>query len=172
MWRPASRDGGSELAGETVSSTPQSAGLLLFRLREGRLEVLLVHPGGPLWKNRDEGVWSLPKGLIDAGEEPLAAAVREVREETGYEARGPFLPLGMVKLASGKRIYAWACEGDLDPSQIRSNLVEIEFPPKSGRKIAVPEVDRGQWFPLETARKKIHPAQVPFLDRLAALKTG
>lgn len=127
-----------------------------------------MHPGGPYWKNRDQGVWSIPKGLIDEGEQPLAAAVRELREETGYLAQGPFVPLGTVQLASGKRIHAWACEGDLDPAQIHSNLVEVEFPPRSGRKIRVPEVDRGDWFTLDVAREKLHPAQRPLLDRLAA----
>jgi predicted NUDIX family NTP pyrophosphohydrolase len=151
-----------------VPQVPQSAGILLFRRRRGRLEVLLVHPGGPYWKNRDQGVWSIPKGLIDEGEQPLAAAVRELREETGYLAQGPFVPLGTVQLASGKRIHAWACEGDLDPAQIHSNLVEVEFPPRSGRKIRVPEVDRGDWFTLDVAREKLHPAQRPLLDRLAA----
>jgi predicted NUDIX family NTP pyrophosphohydrolase len=151
-----------------MAKAPESAGLLIYRRRGGALEVFLVHPGGPYWKNRDEGVWSIPKGLVDPGEERLAAAVREVREETGYEARGPFIPLGSVKLPSGKRIHAWACEGDLDPAQVRSNLVEVEFPPRSGRRITVPEVDRGQWFTLDVARQKIHPAQVPLLDRLAA----
>jgi predicted NUDIX family NTP pyrophosphohydrolase len=151
-----------------MAKTPESAGLVLYRRQDGSVEVFLVHPGGPYWQNRDVGVWSIPKGLIDPHEEPLAAAIREVREETGYEARGPFVPLGSVKLPSGKRIHAWACEGDLDPSQVRSNLVQVEFPPRSGRTLAVPEVDRGQWFTLDVARQKLHPAQVPFLERLAA----
>lgn len=151
-----------------MAKSPESAGLVIYRRRGGSLEVFLVHPGGPYWKNRDLGVWSIPKGLIDPDEEPLAAAIREVREETGYDATGPFLPLGWVQLASGKRIYAWACEGDLDPAQLTSNLVPVEFPPRSGRLIDVPEVDRGQWFTLDVARQKIHPAQTPFLERLAA----
>jgi predicted NUDIX family NTP pyrophosphohydrolase len=148
--------------------TAISAGLLLFRRTSGELEVFLVHPGGPFWKNRDAGAWSIPKGLIDEGEEPLAAACRELTEETGTVATGPYIPLGTVQQRAGKRIHAWACAGDADPAQVKSNLTKIELPRGSGHWIEIPEIDRAAWFSLPIAREKINPAQAAFLDRLEA----
>jgi predicted NUDIX family NTP pyrophosphohydrolase len=145
-----------------------SAGLLLYRRREGALEVLLVHPGGPFWARKDAGAWSIPKGEIDATEEPLAAARREFTEETGFPAEGSFQPLTPVTQASGKIVHAWAVEGDVDPAGLRSNAFSIEWPPRSGRQQSFPEVDRAAWFPLDVARQKINPAQAALLDELVA----
>ena len=145
----------------------ESAGILLFRRGEGGLEVFLAHPGGPFWARRDEGAWTVPKGLIDPGEDPLAAARREFREETGATVDGEFLPLGQVRLKSGKTVQVWAVEGSLDPATVRSNAVSIEWPPRSGRIREYPEVDRCAWFELPAARRKIHPSQASLLDRLA-----
>jgi predicted NUDIX family NTP pyrophosphohydrolase len=145
----------------------KSAGLLMFRRTPaGEVEVLLAHPGGPYWRNKDAGAWSLPKGEYEDPEEPLAAALREWREETGFDATPPYLPLGEAKLKSGKRITAWAFEGDCDPSALAGNTFEIEWPPKSGRMQSFPEVDRVQWFDLNEARERIHAAQSAFIDRL------
>ncbi len=144
----------------------RSAGILMFRQGEGGPEVLLVHPGGPFWAHRDEGAWSIPKGLCDADEPPLAAARREFEEETGFPVDGEFLDLGELKLPSGKRLRVWAVEGELDAERIRSNTFEMEWPKGSGRRIEVPEVDRGAWYGMEEARRKISPGQAPFLDRL------
>jgi predicted NUDIX family NTP pyrophosphohydrolase len=146
-----------------------SAGLLLFRERSGHLEVLLVHPGGPFWKNKDEGAWSIPKGELSDGEDPLAAARREFEEETGFRAEGEAIPLRQLKQAGGKVIHAWAVRGDLDPDHIRSNSFSLEWPPKSGRIQEFPEVDRAGWFPLDLARSKMLKGQVGFLDQLQAL---
>ena len=145
-----------------------SAGLLLFRRpTPGGLEVLLVHPGGPYWKNRDDGAWSLPKGEIEDGADALATALREFEEETGFAPPGgPHAPLGSVKTKSGKTIHAWATEGDCDPQQIVSNQFEIEWPPRSGKTQCFPEVDRAGFFTVDAARTKLHEAQHPFLDRL------
>ncbi len=143
-----------------------SAGLLPYRRKKGVLEVLLVHPGGPFFQHRDAGVWSIAKGEIDPGEDALAAAVREFREETGFEPHGPYLPLGTVRQPSGKIVQAWAFAGDFDPARLRSNSFRLEWPPNSGRMRAFPEVDRAGWFDLETARHKLLPAQTAFLDRL------
>jgi predicted NUDIX family NTP pyrophosphohydrolase len=148
--------------------TKRSAGLLLHRRREGALEVLLVHPGGPFWEKRDLGAWSIPKGEIDAGEEPLAAARREVEEETGLCASGPFEALGSVRQRGGKDVLAWAAAADFDPAQLRSATFELEWPPRSGRRRQFPEVDRAAWFTLPEARRRILPAQLPLLDRLEA----
>jgi predicted NUDIX family NTP pyrophosphohydrolase len=147
----------------------RSAGLLVFRRRGGGLEVLLVHPGGPLWARRDLGAWSIPKGEIEAGEDPLAAARREVEEETGLRAAGPFSALGEIRQPGGKRVLAWAMPGDFDPAALRSIAFELEWPPRSGRRQSFPEVDRAAWFPLAEARRRILPAQAPLLDRLAEL---
>ena len=144
-----------------------SAGLLMYRRREGDLEVLLVHPGGPLFVNRDDGFWSIPKGEVDADEDLLAAACREFTEETGLEPTGPFLPLGQIKQRGGKLVHAWAFEGDCDPASIRSNTFEMEWPPRSGRRQTFSEIDRAAFFDLDAARHKINPAQTTFLDTLA-----
>lgn len=143
-----------------------SAGLLLFRRTSPQIEVFLVHPGGPFWARKDEGAWSLPKGEYAEGEHPLDAARREFQEETGFDLDGDFLPLGEVRQSGGKLVTAWALEGDIDPSSVRSNTFSLEWPPKSGRTQAFPEVDRAAWFPLPAARAKLLKGQVPFLDRL------
>jgi predicted NUDIX family NTP pyrophosphohydrolase len=143
-----------------------SAGLLLFRRVAGKLEVFLAHPGGPYWGGKDAGAWTLPKGMIDPDEEPLAAACREFREETGIEPRGPFLPLGSVRQKAGKVIHAWAWEGDADPDRVTSNEVRLEWPRGSGRWMTFPEVDRCAWFELAVAREKLNPAQAEFIDVL------
>lgn len=148
----------------------KSAGLLMFRRRGAELEVLLAHPGGPFWRNKDQGAWTIPKGEYAEPEEPLAAAQREWHEETGQRASPPFFPLGEVTNRSGKRISAWAFEGEFDPGELRCNLFEIEWPPRSGRMQSYPEVDRVQWFGLPEARSRLHAAQVPLLDRLLRLK--
>jgi predicted NUDIX family NTP pyrophosphohydrolase len=148
----------------------RSAGILLFRRTSGELEVLLVHPGGPFWARRDAGAWSIPKGEVDAGEEARACALRELHEETGaaFAVDGDALvALGDVRQKSGKVVSAWALEGDLDADAIVSNAFELEWPPRSGRLQAFPEVDRAGWFALDAARAKLLPAQAPFLDRLA-----
>lgn len=139
----------------------------MFRHGPAGVEVLLAHPGGPFWARRDLGAWSLPKGELDPGELPLAAACREFTEETGYAVSGPFLPLGEVRQQSGKAVEAWAVEGDADPEALRCNTFEMEWPPRSGRLQAFPEVDRVAWFALDEARRRILPAQAPFLERLA-----
>ncbi len=146
-----------------------SAGLLLFRHGKAGAEVLLVHPGGPFFVRKDAGAWSIPKGEYEPDEAPLDAARREFEEETGYHVNGRFEPLGEVTLKSGKVITAWAVEGDADPAEVTSNNFTLEWPPRSGREREFPEVDRAAWFGLDAAREKIHPAQEPFLDRLASL---
>src|ERR1700694_6321577 len=137
----------------------RSAGLLMYRKPDADLEVFLVHPGGPFWAKKDFGAWSIPKGEYAAGEDPLAVAVREFEEETGVRLKGEFRPLGEVRQAGGKRVLAWALEGDLDPVALKSNSFEIEWPPKSGRKRSFPEIDRAEWFAPEAARAKILPGQ-------------
>jgi predicted NUDIX family NTP pyrophosphohydrolase len=150
-----------------------SAGILLYRYRDRGLEVFLVHPGGPFWKNKDAGAWSLPKGEYEAGEDSLAAAKREFREETGFAApEGEYLPLGEVKQAGGKLVTAWATEGDCRAEEIKSNTFELEWPPKSGRVQQIPEVDRAEWFALADARIKILSGQAEFLSRLAERLVG
>jgi predicted NUDIX family NTP pyrophosphohydrolase len=144
-----------------------SAGLLLFRRANGALEVFLVHPGGPFWKNKDAGAWSIPKGLVNDGEEPLAAACREFQEETGFQSHGPYIPLGTVQQKAGKLIHAWAFEGDADPDQLHSNTTKIELPRGSGRWLEILEIDRAAWFSPKHARQKINPAQAELIDRLA-----
>jgi predicted NUDIX family NTP pyrophosphohydrolase len=146
-----------------------SAGVLLYRVA-GTPEVLLVHPGGPLFAGRDLGVWSIPKGEIDEGEDPLAAGRREFAEEVGSPAPADDpTDLGEVRLRSGKRVRAFALEGDLDASAAVSNLFEMEWPPRSGRRQSFPEVDRAQWFSFDEARKRLNPAQAAFVDRLATI---
>jgi len=157
-----------------TSSAParQSAGLLLFRRPAGRLEVFLVHPGGPYWARKDLGAWSIPKGEFQAGEHALDAARREFREETGLEAAGSFLALKPVRQAGGKVVHAWAVEGDCDAASIRSNTFTLEWPPRSGRTVEFPEVDRAAWFGIPEARQRILPAQTPLLDQLEGLMSG
>jgi predicted NUDIX family NTP pyrophosphohydrolase len=144
----------------------RSAGILLYRYDSDNLSVLLVHPGGPFWENKDTGAWSIPKGLYATDEDPLSAAKREFQEETGFAVEGDFLDLGELKQPSGKIVHAWALAGDLDVSKLISNTFELEWPRHSGRKQVFPEVDKGAWFGLETAKQKISPGQAPFLDRL------
>jgi predicted NUDIX family NTP pyrophosphohydrolase len=143
----------------------QSAGLLLYRI-ENELQVLLVHPGGPFFRNKDEGAWTIPKGEIQPGEDPLEAARREFQEETGACPDGPLLGLQPIKQKGGKIVHAWAIRGNLDPAAIVSNTFRLEWPPKSGRITEFPEVDRAQWFTLDQARQKINAAQIPLLDEL------
>jgi predicted NUDIX family NTP pyrophosphohydrolase len=143
-----------------------SAGLLIFRRRDDRVEVLLVHPGGPFWANKDDGAWSLPKGEYTGPEDPLEAAKREFLEETGFMARGTFFPLGEARQPGGKRVTAWALEMEIDASAIRSNTFSLEWPPKSGKLREFPEVDRALWFTLPEARMKILKGQVYFLEKL------
>jgi predicted NUDIX family NTP pyrophosphohydrolase len=144
----------------------QSAGLLLFRRNGGALDVFLVHPGGPFWKNKDAGSWTIPKGEFASGEPPLDAARRELTEETGLRVEGPFLPLGSVKQAGGKVVHAWAVEADVDAGAIKSNTFQIEWPPRSGRMAEFPEIDRAAWFSHESAAEKISAAQREFIVRL------
>jgi predicted NUDIX family NTP pyrophosphohydrolase len=146
-----------------------SAGLLMYRVRDEQIEFLLVHPGGPFWKNKDAGAWTIPKGEIEPDEEPLAAARREFKEELGLEAAGPFIPLTPVKQKAGKVVHAWAFEGDCDPSQVQSNVFTMEWPPRSGRQAEFPEVDQAAFFGLEDARQKMNSAQTPFLDEVTEL---
>jgi predicted NUDIX family NTP pyrophosphohydrolase len=145
-----------------------SAGLLLFRERPGGVEVLLVHPGGPFFARRDAGAWSIAKGEVEAGEDLLSAARRELHEETGFTAAGAAIPLGTVRQKGGKIVHAWAVRGDADPEALRSNTFELEWPRGSGRRRAFPEVDRAAWFTLAEARQRMNPAQAPLLDRLVA----
>jgi predicted NUDIX family NTP pyrophosphohydrolase len=145
-----------------------SAGLLLFREVSGNLEVLLVHPGGPFWAKKDQGAWSIPKGEFDSDEDPLDAARREFQEETGFTAAGDAIPLEPLRQPSGKVVYAWAMQLDLDPAGLKSNTFSTEWPPKSGRQREFPEVDRAAWFAIDTARHKILKGQAGFLDQLEA----
>ena len=155
--------------------TAASAGILLYRRAGGTLEVLLAHPGGPYWRQQDFGSWSVPKGIAEEGEAWETVAAREFAEETGFElsavAREPSaapLDIGEVTLKSGKVIRAWAVEGDLDPAQASSNVIEIEWPPRTGRRLTIPEVDRVAWFGIDEAQRRAHPAQAAFVERLAA----
>jgi len=142
----------------------------LHRRRDLLLEVLLVHPGGPFWAKRDAGAWSIPKGEYGPDEDPLAAARREFEEELGVPPpSGAALVLGEIRQKSGKLVRAWALAGDLETAAIRSNMCEVEWPPRSSRTIEIPEVDRAEWFTVEVAREKLNPAQAPLLDRLAEL---
>lgn len=143
-----------------------SAGLLMYRVRDGELEFLLVHPGGPFWKNKDLGVWTIPKGELEPGENPLAAAQREFEEELGLKPQGPFVELTPVKQQGGKVVRAWAFAGDCDPATLKSNTFSLEWPPRSGRVQEFPEIDRGAWFGREQAREKINSAQASWLDEL------
>ncbi len=141
----------------------------MFRGSGNNVELFLVHPGGPFWRNKDTGAWSIPKGLIDPGEEPLAAARREFLEETGIEPSGDFLSLGTIQQKAGKVVHCWAFAGDADADSIKSNMARLEMPRGSGRWIVVPEVDRAGWFGPTVAREKINLAQAEFIDRLLTL---
>src|SRR3984885_2806734 len=148
----------------------RSAGLIMYRCVD-RLEVFLVHPGGPHFAKKDLGVWTVPKGEYLDGEQPLEAAKREFQEETGFAVSGDFLDLGWIKQKGGKIVSAWAFEGDCDPTKLVSNSCEMEWPPRSGRLIEIPEVDRGEWFSIDQAKQRIKPTQIPLVDRLiTALK--
>ena len=147
----------------------QSAGILLYRKKAGALEVFLVHPGGPFWKKKDAGAWSVPKGEINEGEDMLAAAVREFKEETGQELSGHFVPLKPVVQKAGKKVYAWAIAGDIDMTGLQSNTFLLEWPPKSGRQQEWPEVDKWGWFTLAEAREKMNASQAGFLEQLEEL---
>ena len=144
----------------------QSAGLLLYRFQHKKFEVLLVHPGGSFWKNKDAGAWSIPKGEFTEEEDALAAARREVQEELGQSFNGKFTALNPVKLKTGKVVHAWALEADFNPEKLVSNEFEMEWPPRSGKKIMIPEVDKSAWLSPAEAREKINPAQADFIDQL------
>lgn len=143
-----------------------SAGLLLYRRSGSGIELFLAHPGGPFWRRREIGAWTVPKGIIEDGEDPLTAARREFEEETGIVPVGPFLPLGSIRQKAGKTVHAWAWEGDADPGAIRSNEMEVEWPRGSGVRRNYPEVDRCGWFEPDSAREKINAAQAELIDRL------
>ena len=150
----------------------QSAGIIAYRRRDGQIEVLLGHPGGPFWAKKDEGAWSIPKGELDAAEAGLEAARREFEEETSVSPPdGGYLDLGSITQRSGKVVHAWAVEMDLDPSQAVSNTFALEWPPRSGKMIEVPEVDRVEWFGLDEAGRKANPAQVELIERLIVALT-
>ena len=144
----------------------KSAGILLYRTKNKIVEVLLVHPGGPFWIKKDAGAWTIPKGELNEDEEPFDAAVREMKEETGIILKGNSLELTPVKQKAGKLVYAWANEQDVDPSEIKSNEFEIEWPPKSGKKKLFPEIDKADWFDIKTAKEKINPGQLPLIEEL------
>jgi predicted NUDIX family NTP pyrophosphohydrolase len=151
----------------------KSAGILLYRIHNKIPEVMLVHPGGPVWKNKDLGAWSIPKGEYNEEEAPLEAALRELHEETGVQIKqSKCVPLTPIKQKSGKQVLAWAMKGDLDTDHIKSNLFEFEWPPKSGKKQFFPEVDKAGWFTFPEAKEKINPAQVALLDELDAMLKG
>ena len=147
----------------------KSAGILVYRFRAGQPEVLLVHPGGPYWAKKDAGAWGIPKGGFDDTEDPLAAARRELAEETGVEIDGTFIALQPIRQKGGKTVYAWAIEGDCDAAAIRSIMFEMEWPPRSGKMKEFPEVDRAGWFAMAEARVKMLESQLPLLDQLQAI---
>src|SRR5262247_1195916 len=147
----------------------ESAGVLMFKRRDGNLLVLLVHPGGPFWRRKDAGAWTIPKGERMAGEDAEATARREFAEELGTTLAGPLLSLGRIRQKGGKQVDAFALESDFDVDRIAGNTFEIEWPPRSGRRQSFPEVDRAQWFSPEEARRKINAGQIPFIDRLEEL---
>jgi predicted NUDIX family NTP pyrophosphohydrolase len=147
----------------------RSAGLLMYRWKQDEVEVFLVHPGGPYWATKDQGVWTIPKGEYDDGEEPFAAAKREFFEETGFTADGEFVSLGEVRQKNGKIVTAWAFQGDCDAALLQSNTCEIEWPPKSGKRLQIPEIDRGRWFTMNDAHRHIRPDLNELLLRLMSL---
>ena len=144
----------------------RSAGILLFRRRRGAIEVLLAHPGGPFWAKKDEGAWSIPKGVYEPGEDGLAAAKREFAEETGAQTEGEAVALGAFRQSSAKTVDVWAIEGEFDPARLKSNTFTLEWPPRSGRRREVPEIDRVQWFALDEASRKMLKGQRPILQAL------
>ena len=144
----------------------KSAGLLVYKKQRDEVEVFLVHPGGPFWKGKDKGAWSIPKGEFEEGEETLAAAKREFKEETGQQVNGDFIELKTIKQKSGKLVYAWAVEGQVDAENIVSNTFKLEYPYKSGKWIMVPEVDKAAWFSVKEAKEKINPAQAELIEDL------
>ncbi|MGE5608272.1 MAG: NUDIX domain-containing protein [Bacillota bacterium] len=146
-----------------------SAGLLMYRIRQQTPQVLLVHPGGPFWRHKDESAWSIPKGQVESGEDLLATAEREFQEELGLKPTGPFIELHPIKQKGGKTVHAWAFLGDCDPTAIHCNLTRMEWPAKSGRLVEFPEVDRAEFFDPQTAKRKINPAQAAFIDELVDL---
>ncbi len=145
----------------------RSAGLIMYRIRDGELQVFLVHPGGPYWSKKNKGAWTLPKGEYESDEDPLSAATREFQEETGFTVSEPFVELGSVQQKSRKIVAAWAFEGDCDPAELVSNTCEVEWPPRSKQRIVIPEIDRGAWYKLADAAIFIRQEQQPLLDRLA-----
>jgi predicted NUDIX family NTP pyrophosphohydrolase len=157
---------------ESSSMARQSAGIVVYRRQGEAVQVLLVHPGGPFWRNRDLGAWSIPKGEYSEGEDPEAAARREFAEETGWSLQGELRPLGEIRQKGGKLVTAFAVEGDFDAGSLKSNVFEMEWPPKSGRTASFPEVDRAGWFALAEARDKIVEGQRELLDRLETLTKG
>ena len=148
-----------------------SAGLLMYRIRDGIIQVLLAHPGGPFFQSKDEGAWSIPKGEPDADEDLFLTAQREFEEETGLKPCGPFIPLKPIKQKGGKVVHAWAFQGDCHPTAITCNTFTMEWPPRSGKQMEFPEIDRAEFFDLATARKKIKSGQESFLDELEVLQT-
>jgi predicted NUDIX family NTP pyrophosphohydrolase len=150
----------------------KSAGLLMYRVRDGKLEVLLVHLGGPFWAKKDAGAWFMPKGEVEPGEDELGAARREFKEEIGFDPGDELQPLGNVKQKSGKTVTAWAFEGDCDPAALKSNTFTIEWPPRSGKQREFPEIDRADFFTVDAARAKIHPAEFEFVARLDSFLSG
>lgn len=153
---------------KNLPNKKKSAGILLYRFRNNLAEVLLVHPGGPFWAKKDEGAWSIPKGEFEDDEDPLDAAKREMDEETGIKVSGEFIELTPVRQKSGKWVYAWALQKDIDPEFITSNSFEIEWPPKSGKKKSFPEIDKAAWLNMDEAKKKIIEGQSPLLSELLA----
>ncbi len=152
-----------------VSMSRVSAGLLMYRIDEGNLQVLLAHPGGPFFQSKDERAWSIPKGEIETNEDLLEAAKREFQEETGVVSTGPFVALKPVKQKGGKIVHAWAFEGNCDPTEIISNTFTMEWPPRSGQQVEFPEIDRAEFFDLDTAKRKINAAQAVLIDELEEL---
>jgi predicted NUDIX family NTP pyrophosphohydrolase len=168
LWKKASNNCKKNVS---IMAVKKSAGILIYRFMNKQLQVLLAHPGGPLWKNKDAGAWSIPKGEFADDEDPLEAANREFTEETGIALYGGFTELTPVKQKSGKLVYAWALEFDIDASAVQSNVFEMEWPPKSGKLKRFPEIERAEWFSVEEAKQKILPAQASFIDELVS-KTG
>ena len=146
--------------------TQVSAGLMMYRKSGSSVEIFLVHPGGPFWAKKEQGAWSIPKGLVEPGEDKLEAAKREFSEETSLVPSGPFIELGQIRQKSGKQVYAWAFEGKCDPPSIKSNTFALEWPPRSGRMSEFPEIDRGEFFAIAEALRKINPQQAEFVNRL------